>query len=299
MAADNAFMKFLEEKIKAYEGVMVPVKASQAERLLTKKVDINKLHPNPDDEFCMPSIGPNYGIINSYVQKFSRYNSMQVDAFNDPLMVEKVHPDGYMILNGHHRWAAALRLGFKKVPVKIVNLTQQTDIEKMLAASKHDKRVSLDLDETIFCGPNDTPEKPLPFPNNKIYKMRIRRGIPALMHYFSSNGYDLWVYSADYYSLDYIRAFFKMYSVKVDGVITGTGRKEKSYYTAKKKTDKLIAGKYNETIHIDRDLIVKTYKDLALFEEFKVDPDSPSWAKEVVRCIKEADKNAEKSIRDK
>ena len=59
-----------------------------------------------------------------------------------------------MILNGHHRWAAALRLGFKTVPVKIVNLTQQTDIEKMLAASKHDKRVSLDLDETIFCGPN-------------------------------------------------------------------------------------------------------------------------------------------------
>ncbi len=299
MASENEFMRFLQEKIKAYEGVLLPVKASQAERLLTKKVPINKLHPNPDDEFCMPSIGPNYGIINDYVEKFKRCSEIQIGIYDEPLMVEKVHPDGYMILNGHHRWAAALRLGIKNVPVKIVNLTQQTDIEKMLAASKHDKRVSFDLDETIFCGENDIAEKPLGFPGNKIYKEKIRRGIPALMHYFSTNGYDLWVYSSNYYSLDYISSYFKKYSVKVDGIITGTARKEKRFSEMKKKADKIIAGKYNETIHIDRDLIVKTYKDSSSFEEFWVDPDSASWAKDVVRCIKGADKNAEKSIRDK
>ena len=44
---------------------------------------------------------------------------------NEPIPVEKMYPEGYMILNGHHRWAAALRLGQPEIPVKIVNLTHE------------------------------------------------------------------------------------------------------------------------------------------------------------------------------
>ena len=72
---------------------------------------------------------------------------MDQSIMDDPITVEKVHPDGYMILNGHHRWAAAMRVGIKMIPVKIVNLTNEVDIEKMLRASNNDKRATLDLDE--------------------------------------------------------------------------------------------------------------------------------------------------------
>ena len=55
-----------------------------------------------------------------------------------------------MILNGHHRWAAALRTDIKRIPVNIINITHEVDIENMLRLSDHDKRVSLDLDEVIL-----------------------------------------------------------------------------------------------------------------------------------------------------
>ncbi|MCR4831375.1 MAG: hypothetical protein K5883_07980 [Pseudobutyrivibrio sp.] len=55
-----------------------------------------------------------------------------------------------MILNGHHRWAVALRLGYSNIPVKIVNLTHESDIKQILSNSTHDKRVTMDLDEVVF-----------------------------------------------------------------------------------------------------------------------------------------------------
>ena len=111
----SGFQEYLAEEIKKYGGVMIPVKAGLMERLLVKEAEIKKLHPNPDDEFCMPGIGPNDRIISDYMARYQRYGSMKnPDAIEeDPLIVEKVHPDGYIILNGHHRWAAFWRLGVK------------------------------------------------------------------------------------------------------------------------------------------------------------------------------------------
>lgn len=86
--------------------------------LLTHKASCNKLHPNPTDEFCMPKIGPSYRIISGYEKKFREAinnGESPEKGWGDPIIVEKMYPDGYMILNGHHRWAAATRLGLKKV----------------------------------------------------------------------------------------------------------------------------------------------------------------------------------------
>ena len=135
-APDTELARFVTQEIKKYEGIMVPIKASGPERMFVKSVPIEKLHPNPDDEFCSSTVGPNYSIYNRYVRAFQRFGTMDQSVFDEPITVEKVHPDGYMILNGHHRWAAALRVGFTKIPVKIVNLTNEIDIDKMLHKSE-------------------------------------------------------------------------------------------------------------------------------------------------------------------
>ena len=210
------FMKYLQSEVEKYRGVMVPVKASFAERMAVKMVPAKNIHPNPDDEFCDPLIGPNYGIISRYERIFREERTMRPSSHDERLTVEKVHPDGYMLLNGHHRWAAGLRVGFKWMPVSIVNLTQETDIEKMLQASTHDRRVTLDLDEVIFCKDGMPAEKPLPFPYRSLYREPIRLGVPALLHFLSMRGYDIWVYTAELYSLEYIREYFRRYSAKVD-----------------------------------------------------------------------------------
>ena len=37
-----------------------------------RSVSCSKLHPNPNDEFCDPEIGPNYSIISCYEGDYRR-----------------------------------------------------------------------------------------------------------------------------------------------------------------------------------------------------------------------------------
>ncbi len=280
--------KYIADEVEKYQGVMVPIKASGIERRHVKQLKCSQLHPNPDDEFCFPNIGPNYGIISDYVKMIARFNTLQKDPWDEPIIVQKVRPDGYMILNGHHRWAAALKCGFDPLPVSIVNLTQETDIKKMIRESTHDKRATLDLDEVVFCEDEDVmKEKPLPFPYNKVFKQDIRHGIPAILHDLSVRGYDIWLYSSKYYSFDYIKDYFKKYSVKVDGVITGTSRKTKNRDEMKKKADNLFREKYQETLHIDNDAVVVIRKDQKYFDEYMVHAEPAKWSQEVLGILRD------------
>ena len=130
------FQSFLEEEVNKVKGIYYPVRAGFLRRAFIKHAPCRKLHPNPEDEFCDPEIGPNYEIISNYERAFRdtvRFNSsLEGGGISEPLMVQKAKPDGYLILNGHHRWAAALRVNVYRVKVKIVNLTQVADIRRMI-----------------------------------------------------------------------------------------------------------------------------------------------------------------------
>ncbi len=88
--------------------------------LFIKKIDPNRMHPNPEDEFSMPEIGPNKSIIESYCQKI-RFNQLHdFLIFEEPIVLRKL-PDGdFMLLNGHHRWAACIKMNVKKVRAVII-----------------------------------------------------------------------------------------------------------------------------------------------------------------------------------
>jgi ParB-like chromosome segregation protein Spo0J len=60
-----------------------------------------------------------------------------------------------MILNGHHRWGGAIQADMKTLPVRIVDLTQKKDIQEMLRNAGSNRRVTLDLDETVFLPAGD------------------------------------------------------------------------------------------------------------------------------------------------
>lgn len=280
MAGRTQEEEFIYGEAKKYEGISVPVKAGILERLFVKSVAASKLHPNPEDEFCIPSVGPSFAIISKYVEAFRRNPEPM-----EPLMVEKMHPDGYMILNGHHRWMAAIRSGYKKIPVHIVNPTTVNDVKKMLASSEHDRRVTFDLDEVVFCAEEgEATEKAPGFPYNMIFKEKIKLGIPALFHYFNTLKYDVWVYSADFYSADYIQSFFRRYNARVDGVVTGTSKK-KGKDTDKKEIENLVSNKYNVTIHIDRDMMIMSDSRTKDFSEYSLSGESLEWSKEIMKVM--------------
>ena len=79
-------------------------------------------------------------------------------------------------------------------------------------------RISFDLDEVLFVNPAThkvEPELPLPF--KVIYRERLRSGAPELINTLQSKGFEVWVYTSSYRSINYIQGLFKHYGVKFDG----------------------------------------------------------------------------------
>ncbi len=123
--SSSELKKLLAEEVSKYKGIAIPVRVSWPHRVFTKTLPLTKLHPNPAVEFCFPEIGPNDSIISGYVKDFCRFREDNMGAKMvrcnalEPIQVEKIKPNGYMILNGHHRWAAAMRAGQDKMPWKL------------------------------------------------------------------------------------------------------------------------------------------------------------------------------------
>ena len=296
MAKKTQLAEYVANDLEKQKGVYIPVRASLLERLIVRKASVTKLHPNAEDEFSMDSVGPSYRIIGEYETKFREALRLERRVFDEPLTVEKLRPNGYLLLNGHHRWAAAMRCGIKKVPIKIINCATESDIQKILERSQHDKRVAIDLDEVIF-RPEDykyLEKKSFTFPFSNRFKQRIRLGIPALFYYLVKHGYDIWVYAADYYSIDDIQKFFKAYSVHVDGIITGVGKQEQNNTEGAKRMKELIANKYAMTLHIDNESILETHTKEKEFEEHELHSSEEDWAKNAIAVIEEIEKRANK-----
>ena len=299
--AKSEFDEFVQNDVKKQKGVYMPVQASLAERLTTRHLPMGKLHPNPDDEFAFPNIGPNYQIISKYVEDIMTAYRMKLEPFDDdPIIVEKLHPEGYLILNGHHRWAAAVRMHLKKIRVKIVNLALESDIKKIIKNSEHNKRATLDLDEVVFkSGDKKSLEKPLGFPYNLRYKQRLRLGIPALFYALSKRGYDIWVYSSNYYSIDDIRDFFNCYHVYVDGIITGLAKKKNQTSKNTSKIEKMMSAKYGVTLHIDNDMLLRTEKQTGDFKEYALDVPPEEWAKKAITIIEKMERDSKSAAYNK
>jgi hypothetical protein len=289
--AKTEFELYLANELENELGTYMPVKAGVFERLMVKKAPVKKIHPNPDDEFCFPNVGPSYRIISDYEKKFRDILSGVATEGVEPVIVMKTNPSGYMLVNGHHRWAGAMKAGMKKLPIKIINMMLDSDLEMMIKNSDHDKRVTLDLDEVVFRSPGDKNLEKVPmFFHGRLAKKRIKLGIPALFHYLTMHKYDIWVYSADYYSIDDIKKFFKKYQVNVDGIITGTGKKNNKNTEAAKNMEKLIANKYARTIHIDNDMMVVTHGSTGEFQDYEIDAPAEEWSKKVLNILQQIEK---------
>ena len=295
------FPTYLREETEKVRETYYPVRATRLTRLMKKTEKPGKLHPNPDDEFCFPDIGPNYSVVAKYEAGYREIMGQGTGKFDttgadEPIMVQKARPDGFLIMNGHHRWAAALKMKVPKVKIEIVNVTQLTDIRDMLARSRSDRRVTVDLDEVVFAREEDgVPlEKPMPFPINRLFRERVRRGVPALFHTLSTKGYDIWVYTSGYYSMEYIRRYFRMWDVKLTGVVTGTGGKNGRRLSDDREMKKMLDTQYRSTLHIDRDLVIRTFSGSKECDEYPLSDSPDSWVREATDAVEKMAKADEK-----
>ena len=296
-AGKTQFDEFLEQEVRDSKGLYFPVKTKALVRAMTHSAAVSDLHPNPDDEFCKPDIGPNYEVIARYKKEFLDAQKMGQPFYSgEPLYVEPTYPNGYRIVNGHHRWAAAVQIGQTKLPIRIINLTHSEDVKRILEASKHTKRAALDLDEVVFSVGTETAlEDPLPFPWNKVYPEQVRLGLPALFHSLSKKGYDIWLYTARYYSTDSIQSYFRKYHVTVDGVITASGKRIETSGESGKRIAQMFTDKYRHTVHIDSESVLQVIPGSKTIQEFPLSGSGESWSREVLEAIEKMEKTEESS----
>jgi len=93
------------------------------------------------------------------------------------------------------------------------------------------------------------------------------------------------VYTAKYYSFDYIRAYFRHYSVRLDGIITGSARKGWLHEEAKKRMETLLRNQYEETLHIDSGAVVRTGQIGKRYEEYSFEASGGEWAQAVMKIV--------------
>lgn len=289
-ASKGEFDLFLEKEVSRIKGNYTPVRSSFLRRKFTRYLKCSEIHPNPGDEFCDPAIGPNYGIVSDYVQTIGYEKRQHGEKlfFEDPVMVERITPDGYLLLNGHHRWAAAIKTGLPKIHAEVVNLTQQKDIYEMLSRSKNNKRVVLDLDEVVFRAEFDElSEKPLRFAFGRIINEPMRLGIPALFNDLKKRGYDIWVYTSRYVSYESMLYYFRRHHTYVSGVVTGMKRKSGAMTAIREQIEKKMNEQYEQTLHIDNDYVVRVNRKTKTYGEHRIDGPEIQWAGRVMEIVDE------------
>ena len=117
----SSFFPYVLEDLAQYGKKDSIVRASFLEKRFKHTAAPEELHANPDDEFSKASVGPNDRIISEYVKMIPQLRRLEEPIYPEPVYVTKLASGGYRILNGHHRWAAALKCGLDKLRIRILN----------------------------------------------------------------------------------------------------------------------------------------------------------------------------------
>lgn len=278
IVTNETYTKYVTDDIKNHKGLFHPIKSPIALRIKSRKIDPAKLHANPQDEFSMNDVGPNWSIITNYEKTIQLHTIRDEDIFdNDPIIVVRLDKGGYMILNGHHRWMACLILRLKKVPIKIVNITQDDDIHKIINKSNRNRCVTIDFDEVLFADKLQKTGEKIPFPFNRIYKKNIRDNASLLIREFQRQGYDVWIYTGSYLSEQYIKGLFFFNKCQVDGIVNGLNGKKNP-----QKLRDIFRTKYDMILHVDNEMITFVNTRSKKYEILDINAPGDEWASAVV-----------------
>ncbi len=289
ISTNESYKKYVIDDLKSRKGLAHPVKSPLISRIKPKVVRTGELHPNPEDEFSMESIGPNWEIVSGYEQSVIFPPRKAKELFDSPLIVTRLDKGGYMLLNGHHRWMACINQNIPKVLVKVVNVIQDEDVCKTISKSKRHKCITMDFDEVLLLGELNKAGTSIEsgkatFPFSLVYKENIRNNASLLIREFQNMGYDVWVYTGSYLSEQYIKGLFFMNHCHVDGVVNGINGKKNS-----NGLRDVFREKYDAILHVDNEAVTYVNTKTKKYEIEDINASSDEWAAAVVDLVRKFD----------
>ena len=144
-------------------------------------------------------------------------------------------------------------------------------------------RISFDLDEVLFVSPEhyDTEDK-LPFPLDRIFPERLRRGTVDLIHTLQDEGFEVWVYTSSFRSRTYIRALFRNYGIVFDDIINGDRHKEEVQRDRTEPLPQKMPSFYHISLHVDdEDAVIENGKKYG-FRVYRLYEEDPQWTEKLL-----------------
>ena len=118
-------------------------------------------------------------------------------------------------------------------------------------------RVSFDLDEVLFVSPKThKTEPPLSFPLNRFFRERLRLGAPELIRSLQASGYQVWIYTSSFRSERYIRRLFRLYGVRLDGIVNGERHLKEVQRDRKETLPQKLPNRYRISLHVDDEAVI-------------------------------------------
>lgn len=152
-------------------------------------------------------------------------------------------------------------------------------------------RVSFDLDEVLFVSPmTHKTEDELTFPFNKIFRERLRKGAPHLIHRMQDEGFEVWVYTSSFRSEKYISWLFRLYGVKFDGIVNGDRHLKEVQGRNTHTMPTKMPSKYRISLHIDDESIVATYGKEYGFNVYQLNAQDDEWEEKIMERLNQIKK---------
>ena len=143
--------------------------------------------------------------------------------------------------------------------------------------------ISFDLDDVLFVSPDKfETEPPLPFPINRIYTERLRKGTPKLIHELQKEGFEVWIYTSSDRKRNYLTALFRAYGIRFDDIVNASRHEEEVQRNRKERLPLKLPNFYHIALHIDDDRAVEQNGKTYGFRTMRVDEPDEEWAEKVL-----------------
>ena len=76
----------------------------------------------------------------------------------------------------------------------------------------------------------------------------------------------------------------------MDGIITGTQRKAGTDLEVRQRIRAVFVNQYQETIHLDNDLLTRVFEDSGKYDRFEIDGTDEKWSARVMDIIEKREK---------
>ena len=144
-------------------------------------------------------------------------------------------------------------------------------------------RVSFDLDEVLFVSPKThKTESALHFPLNRIYRERLRLGAPELIRSLQASSYQVWIYTSSFRSERYIRRLFRLYGVRLDGIVNGERHLKEVQRDRKETLPQKLPNRYKISLHVDDEAVIASWGRQFGFNTYLLNAQDDDWKEKIM-----------------